>query len=406
MNSSNNSTTSEDWMSKELVIANIVFDVIILAVSVLGNFLVIFTIIHEKKLQTTCNFLLLHLAVSDISLVVVNIPFDIHTLVNGSQWLFGNFMCRLLYPISTVFYISGALILTVISLDRYRVFVQTFKAKLRRSQAKKLIAFVYVFSIASVVPYSLNLKLEGDECFESWSKFRYRQLYTVFLFLIQYTVPLVIMTVVYTSIARHLTRKTQRVNLSRNGPRRRISLYSGGRTKTRCEVERDQRNRKALKTIITVVIVFSVFMLPYQLLWIIADFQGMDEEKLSKLSKLFVVFSYIGSCTVNPFIYGVGDKQFRKGYRSFLNHLVSRVTGRKLSRKLISDGGSSDYWKGNRAREEESYVCIVSIVSRVVECSLSIMILLSILLFPKLINNENNLLYPFINTRLNIYKQN
>ena len=359
MNSSGNSTILEDWMSEELVIANIVIDILILTVSVLGNFLVIFTIIHDKKLQTTCNFLLLHLAISDISLVVVNIPFDIHTLVNGSRWRFGDFLCKILYPINTVFYISSALILTVISLDRYRVFVQTFKAKLRRAQAKKLILSIYVFSIASVIPYMLSLKLEGEVCFENWPKFFYRQLYTVFLFSIQYAVPLVIMTAVYTSIARHLMRKTQRVSLSSRGPRERISLYSGASTKTRCEREREQRNKKALKTIITVVIVFCVFMLPYQLLWIIADFQGMSEEKLSKLSKLFVIFSYIGSCTVNPFIYGVGDRQFRKGYRSFLNHLVSRATVRKGNRKLSGNSGSgltSGDTKLTASRGEESRV--------------------------------------------------
>ena len=340
INSSENSSTLEDWMSQELVIVNIVFDILILTVSVLGNFLVIFTIIHEKKLQTTCNFLLLHLAISDISLVVVNIPFDIHSLINGSRWRFGEFMCKTLYPISTVFYISGALILTVISLDRYRVFVQTFKAKLRRTQAQKLIVLIYVISITSVIPYIRFLKLDEDVCFENWPKFLYRQLYTVYLFSIQYAIPLATMTVVYTSIARHLTRKTQRVNLSgRRGKRERISLYASASTKTRCEREREKRNQKALKTIITVVIVFSVFMLPYQLLWIIADFHGLDEEKLSKLSKLFVIFSYIGSCTVNPFIYGVGDRQFRKGYQSFLNHLVARVTNRKASRKLSGSNG-------------------------------------------------------------------
>jgi hypothetical protein len=356
MNSSENSTTSDDWMSGELVIANIVFDVLILTVSVLGNFLVIFTIIHEKKLQTTCNFLLLHLAISDISLVVVNIPFDIHTLVNGSRWRFGGFMCKLLYPINTVFYISSALILTVISLDRYRVFVQTFKAKLRRTQARKLILLIYVFSIASVVPYGLSLKLEGQVCFENWARFLYRQLYTVFLFAIQYAVPLVIMIAVYTSIARHLTRKTQRVSLSNRGPRARISLYSGARTKTRCDREREQRNNKALKTIVTVVIVFCVFMLPYQLLWIIADFQGMSEEKLSKLSKLFVIFSYIGSCTLNPFIYGVGDRQFRKGYRSFLHHLVARATNRKVNRKVPGKSSQCLSTDDSKLTENESHV--------------------------------------------------
>ena len=363
MNSTENSTTSDDWMSQELRIANIVFDVLILTVSVLGNFLVIFTIIHEKKLQTTCNFLLLHLAISDISLIVVNIPFDIHTLVNGSRWRFGGFMCKILYPISTVFYISSALILTVISLDRYRVFVQTFKAKLRRAQARKLILLIYVFSVASVIPYVLSLKLEREVCFENWPKFLYRQLYTIFLFTIQYAIPLVIMIAVYTSIARHLTRKTQRVSLSNRGPRERISLYSGARTKTRCERERELRNNKALKTIVTVVIIFCIFMLPYQVLWIIADFQrGMSEEKLSQLSKLFVIFSYIGSCTVNPFIYGVGDRQFRKGYRSFLNHLVARATSRKVNRKLsgISDNSgrcfSTDDAKLTASTEDESRV--------------------------------------------------
>lgn len=336
MNISGNSTALEDWMSRELVIVNIVLDVLILAVSVLGNFLVIFTIIHKKKLQTTCNFLLLHLAISDISLVVVNLPFDIDNLVNGHRWRYGSFMCKILYPIATIFYISGALLLTVISLDRYRVFVQTFKARLRRTQAKKLIVLVYLFSLASVIPYMLVLKQEGGRCFEKWPEFFYRQFYTAFLFSVQYAIPLMIMVVVYTSIARHLTKKSHSVNLSRHGPRKKVLLYSGTVTKTRSEKEREKRNRKALKTTMTVVIVFSVFMLPFQVVWIVADFRGMSEEKLAKLSRLFAIFSYIGSCAINPFIYGVGDRQFRKGYRSFLHHLMAKAMGRKFDKCELS----------------------------------------------------------------------
>lgn len=343
----NTTDVNSQWMSDTLISANIVLDVLILVVSVFGNFLVIFTIVREEKLQTTCNYLLLHLAISDISLVVVGIPFDIYSLVNGSHWDFGLIFCKLLWPTNTLFYISGALILTVISLDRYRVFVQTFKAKLRRSQVKQVIALVYGFSILSAVPYSLVLKMKEKSCFEVWPRFFYRQMYTVFLFSIQYAIPLVIMFFVYVRIGCHLTRKTQRVRLSKHGPRTRISLYSSDSIKdSRYERARKHRSKKALKMIIIVVIVFAVFMLPFQLIWIMADISGgIDPDQLSKLSKLFVIFSYIGSCTLNPFIYGVRDRRFRKGYRSLLNNVLRFATIQKKNQlqqkaRLVEDGRS------------------------------------------------------------------
>lgn len=331
--SHNSSVLSSDWMSWKLMIANVVLEITIFLIAVLGNLLVIYTIKYEKKLHTTCNFLLLHLAISDINLVVFNIPFDIVFLLNKDTWILGEVMCRLLYPICTIFYISGALILTVISLDRYRVFVQTFKAKLRRAQAKKLIIMVYMLASFSVIPYALSLEVKNGMCMENWSRILFRKLYTIFLFLIQYAIPLAIMIVVYVSIARHLTRKTERVSISGLGTDAKISLFSSS-TKLRSDELRKKRKRKALKTIVTVVILFCAFMLPYQLLWIVAEFQEMDEKNFSKLKKLFVIFSYIGSCTINPFIYGIGNRKFRKGYRRFLNDCI--LSRRKMSRKGLS----------------------------------------------------------------------
>ena len=343
--SSNDTSRSSQWMGSGIRMANIVLDVVILVVSVFGNSLVISTIVREKKLQTTCNFLLLHLAISDISLVLLGIPLDIYSLIHGNEWDFGFAFCKLLWPANTLFYTTGPLLLTIITIDRYRVFVQTFKAKLRRAQAKKAIALAYVFSIMCIVPYSLALQLEEDSCYEAWPKYLYRQIYTVFLFAIQYGLPLLVMFFLYVRIGLHLTRKTQRVRLSRLGPRSKISLYSSDKaTETRCDKIRKQRNKKALKMIIVVVIVFAVFMLPFQLIWIIADLGETSEpEQLSKLSKLFVIFSYIGSCTLNPFIFGVGDRRFRKGYQSILNSLIRFATAQRRSGfRVSSDEATTD----------------------------------------------------------------
>jgi hypothetical protein len=68
---------------------------IIFLLAVVGNFLVILTLVHNKRMRTVTNLFLLNLAFSDLLLGIFCMPF---TLVGVllRDFIFGEMMCKLL----------------------------------------------------------------------------------------------------------------------------------------------------------------------------------------------------------------------------------------------------------------------------------------------------------------------
>ena len=440
-----NSTQIPDEGENILIIF---LDSLILFLSLSGNSLVIYTICKERKLQTTCNYLLLNLAVCDIIVVSLGTSIDIMLQFTKSKWILGTFLCHVISPALTMFYISASLILVVISMDRYKMFVHPLKARYERKHVKYAIIVVHVISLCCVLPFAYFSTITDGFCYDSWPEIWYRKAYTVFLFLMQYAIPLTIMAFAYIGVAISLLRnqsafkkkfesntstprkslvglpshheglnmtdysettvvcrplndgreRTISVRLENNGRIDEENDMNGNCTGTNkksgipqndkkrlfslcCQSKiseqrhlinnssdegskvgieklsnhlttpptvqrslsdrvamrrtnairrrdrsstlsgtpsrRDQRNKRALKMILLVVVVFAVFMLPMQIMSLLLDFGGKPTKEKYKIYAWFVMCSYFGSCTLNPFIYGLVDRTFRAGFKKF-----------------------------------------------------------------------------------------
>ncbi|XP_028390606.1 RYamide receptor-like [Dendronephthya gigantea] len=429
----------------------IFLDSLILLLSLSGNSLVIYTIQKERKLQTTCNYLLLNLAICDIVVVSLGTSIDIMLQFTKSKWILGSFLCHIISPALTMFYISASLILVVISIDRYKMFVHPLKARYQRKHVKYAVIIVHAISLCCVLPFAYFSTITDGYCYDSWPEIWYRKAYTVFLFLMQYAIPLLIMGFAYVGVAISLLRnksafkkkfdsqastpmkslvslasrsqmhdgltenehhktsavcrpmsdgkeRTMSVILENNGRvssaksdvnqnnkaggkrsiercfrpcrKSRISdekylIHNGDKNSNiRPEVKsptqsettrergpsspdrmqmkranairrrdrtgtvsgtpskRDQRNNRALKMILLVVVVFALFMLPMQIMSLLLDFGGKPTPEKFEIYAWFVMCSYFGSCTLNPFIYGLVDRTFRAGFKKFAKKLA------------------------------------------------------------------------------------
>lgn len=78
-------------------------------VSVTGNALVCIIIVRHRRMRTVTNYCTLNLAVADLAVTCIYIPFDIPVQENDYRLLYGGFLCRTLYPLQTMamFYING-----------------------------------------------------------------------------------------------------------------------------------------------------------------------------------------------------------------------------------------------------------------------------------------------------------
>ena len=433
---------------KEENILIILLDSLILLLSLSGNSLVIYTIRKERKLQTTCNYLLLNLAVCDIIVVSLGTSIDIMLQFTNYKWILGSLLCHVINPALTMFYISASLILVVISIDRYKMFVHPLKARYQRKHVKYAVIIVHAISLCCVMPFAYFSTITNGQCYDYWPEIWYRKAYTIFLFLMQYAIPLTIMAFAYIGVAlsllrnkstfkkkfesntstpmkslvelpsqcqvhggmsvteypetticypvsdgrersmsmisenngrvsskhlasndvnanhkftilqndkkryfrsghkgkvsdqkhliynssdegsktgtddstKNLTTPTVKRNLSDRVPMRRanaIRRRERSSTISGTPSRRHQRNNRALKMILLVVVVFALFMLPMQIMSLLLDFGGKPTPEKYEIYAWFVMCSYFGSCTLNPFIYGLVDRTFRAGFKQF-----------------------------------------------------------------------------------------
>lgn len=295
-------------------------------------------------MRTASNFLILNLAICDLVTPLISIVFDFVLEENNYEWIYGGVMCKLLWPAQTYFTCASSLTLAAISLDRYRIIMHPFKTRLCMKQIVTLICLVHVSSLAAVTPYGYVLALTNGSCEENWPEFSYRQAYTFFLFLVQYGLPLIFMVVMYSLAVRALyntSARTRENSISANTPRIIIK-----KLKEEAKEQKKQRgvsrsnsvfkklgalkarsiwstpNARATKMFIVVVVVFAIFMFPNQVVWLWADFGGgINSPNFTKLSIICWLFTYT-NCVVNPIIFGVFSKDFRKGFKKIFESII------------------------------------------------------------------------------------
>ena len=112
--STNSTESSITWLQMaEYSIFTTVF-----LVSVIGNTLVCLVIFRTPRMRTTRNYLLVNLAVSDLTVSLLCIPFDVILKITYPKWPLGAAMCNILWPAMTLVTNCSASTLAAISFDR------------------------------------------------------------------------------------------------------------------------------------------------------------------------------------------------------------------------------------------------------------------------------------------------
>jgi len=117
-----NSYVYEDFTQTEWVRAGfILLYVVTVVLSVVGNFMVIWTIARNRHMRTVTNYYILNLAVADFLVALVVMPLKLIEYTAPCQWhVFSRHsaLCPLLYYILPVFVFTSILTLAAISVER------------------------------------------------------------------------------------------------------------------------------------------------------------------------------------------------------------------------------------------------------------------------------------------------
>ncbi|KAI1728042.1 7 transmembrane receptor (rhodopsin family) domain-containing protein [Ditylenchus destructor] len=94
--------------------------VLIPTATILGNLLVIISVLRFKALHSAINFLILGLAVADLLVALFVMPYAVYVYVQGGYWFLGALMCDIYSASDVSCSTASILLLAVISFDRYR----------------------------------------------------------------------------------------------------------------------------------------------------------------------------------------------------------------------------------------------------------------------------------------------
>ncbi|XP_020842828.1 trace amine-associated receptor 8b-like [Phascolarctos cinereus] len=293
--------------------------------AVLGNLLVMISILHFKQLHSPANFLIASLACADFLVGATVMPFSMVRSVE-SCWYFGESYCKLHTTFDVAFCYTSLLHLCFISVDRYLAVTDplVYPTKFTLSVSGLCIAFSWTITMS----YSGSVFYTGvnDDGLEELvsaltcvggCQIAVNQTWALIDFLLVF-IPSLVMIIIYSKIfliAKFQARKTD--NISGKGESSSSESYKARVSK---------RERKASKTLGIAVIAFLISWLPYSLDSLIDAFLGFITP--AYVYEICCWFAYYNSA-VNPLIYAFFYPWFRKAI-----NLI--VTG-----KVLQNGSSA-----------------------------------------------------------------
>lgn len=125
---------------------------LVFVIGTIGNILVILTVVTVKQMRNTTNALILHLAIANLSFVLMCIPHTIYIYVVHS-YNFPRLLCKLA---NTLMYLSAYVsiyILVLMSIDRFLGVVFAVKSTKYRTERNVHLAVVVVWLIGIIFAF-------------------------------------------------------------------------------------------------------------------------------------------------------------------------------------------------------------------------------------------------------------
>ncbi|NWI80468.1 DRD2 protein, partial [Dryoscopus gambensis] len=132
---------------------------LLIFVIVFGNVLVCMAVSRERALQTTTNYLIVSLAVADLLVATLVMPWVVYLEVVG-EWRFSRIHCDIFVTLDVMMCTASILNLCAISIDRYTAVAMPMLYNTRYSSKRRvtlMIAVVWVLSFAISCPLLFGL---------------------------------------------------------------------------------------------------------------------------------------------------------------------------------------------------------------------------------------------------------
>ncbi|XP_046353477.1 gastrin/cholecystokinin type B receptor-like [Haliotis rufescens] len=301
-------------LAHDLVVTFMVLYILIIVLALLGNLVVIVVIFLTKMMRSVTDLFVVSLAVSDLLISVLNMPFQLLSIVTN-EWTMGLFMCKFHSYIQGVTIVSNILTLLAIAIDRYLVICHTeVSRKFHTKKVGWIVLFVVWFvSLIVVCPQiivqrlAMRLKIDsanqiigvGFLCVEFYPHpDRDSKIYTFTIYSCMYLLPVCVMAFTYGAIAHRLWVRHPIGDMLEN---------------PRNHAKNIQQKKKLTQMLMLLVVAFTVLWFPF--------FTASLYRELVKTGSKFrigmAILQLIGysNCCVNPIIYTFLNKKFQREFK-------------------------------------------------------------------------------------------
>ncbi|XP_029642692.2 cholecystokinin receptor type A-like [Octopus sinensis] len=365
-NNARNQTTSTRNFKHWITDIRIPFYIIIFILAVVGNSLVILTLVQNKRMRTVTNVFLLNLSISDLLLAVFCMPFTLIPTIM-QDFIFGKTVCVMIRYLQAVSVAVSCFTLVAISLERYFAICRPLQSRSWQTVTHAYISIVICWALSAMItiPIATYNKLvpyiSFSKCEEKWPAKIGEQIYTSLLDLVLLLVPIFIMSMAYGMICFtlwkgiRLERLAEKVNQKRQGNSDEIETmmcsgravgetpirtqkrskhfydYSGGIRQSNSEKSQAAKLR-VIRMLFVIVLEFFVCWCPLYFIqtWLSFDSKGANENISPTLLGFVYLLAYTSSCT-NPITYAFMNKKFRQGFLSVFR--CCKVSKSNISRR-------------------------------------------------------------------------
>ncbi|XP_014254146.1 octopamine receptor beta-2R [Cimex lectularius] len=337
----------QDWTDiLTTAIKGTIMGLIIIA-AILGNLLVIVSVMRHRKLRIITNYFVVSLAFADMLVALVVMTFNASVQLTG-KWLFGYFMCDAWNSLDVYFSSASILHLCCISVDRYYAIVKPLKYPI--NMTKKVVAIMLLSTwvspaIISFVPilcgwYTTDENQEFRNRHPDVCEFKVNKVYVIVSSLISFWIPCTIMVFTYLAIFKEATRQEKQLHArignqmllnnsrdcngdtlgSSGGSSKALALNEVGLHNTPTKdrnIIKMKREHKAARTLGIIMGTFILCWLPFFLWYVITTLCGDACPCPDVVVALLFWIGYFNS-TLNPIIYAYFNRDFREAFKNTL----------------------------------------------------------------------------------------
>lgn len=185
------------------------YSLLILAI-VFGNVLVCLAVLRERSLQTTTNYLVVSLAVADLLVASLVMPWAVYLEVVGGAWLFSRLYCNIFVTLDVMMCTASILNLCAISIDRYTAVVMPVlynTTHRSRTRVFVMITTVWVLAFAVSCPLLFGFNTTDDPLVCSISN----PDFVIYSSVVSFYLPFIVTLLVYIRIYVFLRMRRKRI---------------------------------------------------------------------------------------------------------------------------------------------------------------------------------------------------